>query len=106
MPTYRYECQACGHTLEAFQSMTEKPIRVCPECKSRRVRRLIGTGAAIIFKGSGFYQTDYRSSEYNESKRKDTDSSSNSSSSSSSTSDSKSTSDAKSSKSADKKKKD
>ena len=61
MPTYDYECDKCEHTFEAFQSMTEKPIRVCPECKSRKVRRLIGTGAAIIFKGSGFYSTDYRS---------------------------------------------
>ena len=73
MPTYEYECEKCGHAFEAFQSMTDKPIRVCPKCKGRKVRRLIGTGAAIIFKGSGFYQTDYRSSEYKEAKKKDTE---------------------------------
>lgn len=74
MPTYEYECGKCDHTFEVFQSMTDKPIRVCPECKGRKVRRLIGTGAAIIFKGSGFYQTDYRSNAYNEAKKKDTES--------------------------------
>ena len=63
MPTYEYECQRCGHSFEAFQGMTEKPLRKCPEC-SGRVRRLIGAGAGIIFKGSGFYQTDYRSEDY------------------------------------------
>ena len=73
MPTYEYECGKCGHTFEVFQSMTDKPVHVCPECKGRKVRRLIGTGAAIIFKGSGFYQTDYRSNAYNEAKKKDTE---------------------------------
>ena len=73
MPTYEYECGKCDHTFEVFQSMADKPIRVCPECKGRKVRRLIGTGAAIIFKGSGFYQTDYRSSAYNDAKKKDTE---------------------------------
>ena len=60
MPTYDYECQACGHAFEKFQSMTARPVRVCPECKTRKVRRLIGMGAGVIFKGSGFYETDYR----------------------------------------------
>jgi len=64
MPTYEYECDACGHRFERFQSISDKPVRTCPECKRRKVRRLIGAGAAVIFKGSGFYQTDYRSAEY------------------------------------------
>ena len=76
MPTYEYECGKCGHAFEAFQSMTEKPIRVCPKCKARKVRRLIGTGAAVIFKGSGFYQTDYRSSEYKTQQKKEKETSS------------------------------
>ena len=71
MPTYEYECDKCKYSFEAFQSMTEEPIRVCPQCRSRRIRRLIGTGAAVIFKGSGFYQTDYRSTEYQEKKKKE-----------------------------------
>ena len=73
MPTYEYECNRCGHRFERFQSMTDKPVRTCPACKRRSVRRLIGTGAAIIFKGSGFYQTDYRSSEYKEKQKKEKD---------------------------------
>jgi len=64
MPTYEYECKACGATFERFQSITDKPIRRCPTCRGQRVRRLIGTGAGILFRGSGFYQTDYRSEEY------------------------------------------
>ncbi|MHC4661920.1 MAG: FmdB family zinc ribbon protein [Planctomycetota bacterium] len=60
MPTYEYECRDCGHRFERFQSMTAKPIRVCPKCKKREVKRLLGTGAGIIFKGSGFYETDYK----------------------------------------------
>lgn len=64
MPTYEYECDACGHTMEKFQPITEKPLRRCPECKNLKLRRLIGAGAAIIFKGSGFYETDYRSEDY------------------------------------------
>ncbi|HKE01043.1 MAG TPA: zinc ribbon domain-containing protein [Planctomycetota bacterium] len=62
MPTYDYTCDACGHGFEAFQSMTEKTLRTCPKCKKPKLRRLIGTGAGIIFKGSGFYQTDYKKS--------------------------------------------
>ena len=71
MPTYEYECDACGHTFEKFQSMTARPVKKCPACGARRARRRLGTGAGIIFKGSGFYATDYRSSSYKESARKD-----------------------------------
>jgi len=64
MPTYDYECNACNHTFELFQFITEEHIRKCPECGKLKAKRLIGTGSTIIFKGSGFYQTDYRSEEY------------------------------------------
>jgi putative FmdB family regulatory protein len=64
MPTYDYECTACSHKFEEFQSMMAKVLRKCPACKKPKLRRLLGTGAAIIFKGSGFYQTDYRSESY------------------------------------------
>src|SRR5262245_56048765 len=64
MPTYDYECDACEHKFEEFQSMSDKPLKKCPACKKPKLRRLLGTGAAIIFKGSGFYQTDYRSESY------------------------------------------
>jgi putative FmdB family regulatory protein len=57
MPTYEYECTKCGHTFEAFQSMNDAPLSSCPECRAR-VRRLIGGGLGVIFKGSGFYSTD------------------------------------------------
>jgi putative FmdB family regulatory protein len=62
MPTYDYVCSACGHRFEEFQSMTSKPLRSCPECKKPALERLIGAGAGVIFKGSGFYQTDYKGS--------------------------------------------
>lgn len=64
MPTYDYECDACGHTFELFQSFSDAVKKTCPECKKRKLRRLFGTGAGIVFKGSGFYQTDYRSESY------------------------------------------
>lgn len=64
MPTYDYVCDGCGHAFELFQSMTDSAKKTCPECKKRKLRRLIGTGGAIVFKGSGFYQTDYRSDSY------------------------------------------
>lgn len=60
MPTYEYECQECGYNFEEFQSMTEKPLKKCPSCKKQKLIRLIGSGAGIIFKGSGFYETDYK----------------------------------------------
>ena len=64
MPTYDYECRACGAEMEIFQSITENPKRKCPECGKLKLQRVIGTGAGIIFKGSGFYETDYRSESY------------------------------------------
>jgi putative FmdB family regulatory protein len=64
MPTYDYECDACGHTFELFQSISEPVKKKCPDCGKPRLRRLFGTGAAVVFKGSGFYQTDYRSESY------------------------------------------
>ena len=63
MPTYDYECQACHHTFELFQMMSEQPIKKCPECGKNKVKRLIGSGMGIIFKGSGFYETDYKRKE-------------------------------------------
>jgi putative FmdB family regulatory protein len=72
MPTYEYECGACGLVFEHFQSMTEAPIRKCPKCRKLKVKRLIGTGAGLIFKGSGFYITDYRSDSYKQGKKSDT----------------------------------
>lgn len=64
MPTYEYVCDACEHTFEEFQSITAKSLRKCPACGKNKLRRLIGTGAGVIFKGSGFYETDYRSDSY------------------------------------------
>ena len=64
MPTYEYLCNNCQHQFEQFQSIKAKPVRKCPECGKLSVQRLIGAGAGIIFKGSGFYQTDYRSEGY------------------------------------------
>jgi len=60
MPTYDYECKACGHAFEALQSFSEPPLTKCPACKKKKLERLFGGGGAIIFKGSGFYETDYR----------------------------------------------
>jgi len=64
MPTYDYECDACGHEFELFQSISEGVKRKCPECGKLKLRRLFGIGAAVVFKGSGFYETDYRSESY------------------------------------------
>ena len=64
MPTYDYLCRGCGHEFELFQWMTAPVKRKCPECGQRRLKRLIGAGAGVIFKGSGFFQTDYRSDYY------------------------------------------
>ena len=71
MPTYDYECDACGHTFELFQSISEPVQKKCPECGKLKLRRLFGTGAAVVFKGSGFYQTDYRSESYKKAAEKD-----------------------------------
>jgi putative FmdB family regulatory protein len=71
MPTYDYECDACGHRFEMFQPITAKAVRKCPQCRKLKVRRLIGTGAGIIFKGSGFYCTDYRDKTYAAAAKKD-----------------------------------
>ncbi len=60
MPTYDYECKACGHTFEEMQSFNEPLLTKCPACKKNKLERLFGGGGAIIFKGSGFYETDYR----------------------------------------------
>ncbi len=64
MPTYEYLCQACGHEFELFQSMSASVKRKCPDCGKLKLKRLIGIGSGVIFKGSGFYQTDYRSDSY------------------------------------------
>ena len=64
MPTYDYACKACGHEFELFQSINDPVKRKCPECGKNQLRRLIGAGAAVVFSGSGFYQTDYRSESY------------------------------------------
>ncbi len=71
MPTYAYKCDHCEHDFELFQSITAEPVKKCPECKKSKVRRLIGTGAGILFKGSGFYETDYRSANYKKAAEKD-----------------------------------
>ncbi len=65
MPTYDYVCEACQHKFEAFHSIKADPLKKCPECGRNKLRRLIGPGAGIVFKGSGFYKTDYRSDSYN-----------------------------------------
>ena len=71
MPTYDYACTACGHRFEEFQSMTAEPLKKCPSCRKQKLERLIGAGAGVIFKGSGFYSTDYRSPSYETSRKSD-----------------------------------
>jgi len=85
MPTYDYVCDACDHQFELFQSITENAKRKCPECGRAKLRRLIGPGAAIVFKGSGFYCTDYRSDSYRKSASAEKSGSSSSAESKSST---------------------
>lgn len=76
MPTYEYECAKCGKSFDLFQSMKDDPIKICPDKKCKgKVKRLIGTGAGLIFKGSGFYITDYRSEGYKQAAKKDSSSS-------------------------------
>src|SRR5215210_761284 len=71
MPTYDYECDACGHEFELFQGINDPVQRKCPKCAKLKLRRLFGTGAAVVFKGSGFYQTDYRSDSYKKAAEKE-----------------------------------
>ncbi len=68
MPTYEYVCGACGHAFERFQPITDSPVKTCPKCKRKRVERKIGIGAGVLFKGGGFYETDYRSDGYTKAK--------------------------------------
>src|SRR5690242_20396264 len=71
MPTYDYICDQCGHEFEAYEPITAEPRKDCPECHNETLRRKIGPGAAILFKGSGFYQTDYRSDSYKKAAKAD-----------------------------------
>lgn len=71
MPTYDYQCDACDHLFELYQGINDPKKRKCPECGKLKLRRLLGTGAAVVFKGSGFYQTDYRSDSYAKAKEAD-----------------------------------
>jgi putative FmdB family regulatory protein len=73
MPTYDYRCTACKHEFELFQSMKDSPKRKCPQCGKNALERLIGIGAAVLFKGSGFYETDYRSKSYQEGAKKESE---------------------------------
>ena len=73
MPTYEYACSNCGYTFEKFQSITKSPLRKCTSCGKMSLKRLIGSGAGVIFKGSGFYQTDYRSESYKQEAKKATE---------------------------------
>ena len=84
MPTYEYHCDACEHEFEEFQPITADALKKCPQCRKLKLRRVIGAGAAVIFKGSGFYQTDYRSSEYKKAAKADKEAQSKSSESKSS----------------------
>jgi len=71
MPTYDYRCAACGHAFEHFQSISSRPLRKCPGCGKTRLERLIGAGGGLLFKGSGFYVTDYRPSSWHDAAKKD-----------------------------------
>ncbi|MBN1795330.1 MAG: zinc ribbon domain-containing protein [Sedimentisphaerales bacterium] len=73
MPTYEYRCERCEYEFEKFQSITAGVLRKCPKCGKNSLKRLIGTGAGVIFKGSGFYQTDYRSESYKQAETKEKD---------------------------------
>ena len=102
MPTYDYECSACGQTVEIFHGMTEEPKRKCPECGKLKLKRLLGTGGGFLFKGDGFYITDYRSSDYKAKAKAESEAASSSASSASSSGDSKSSSSGESSSTAKK----
>jgi len=84
MPTYEYECRSCKKGFEIFQKMTEDPLQKCPSCGKLKLKKKIGMGAGIIFKGSGFYCTDYKSNSYREGEKKSKSESSSSSSTTSS----------------------
>lgn len=71
MPTYDYVCDACGHEFEEWQSFKDDALTKCPKCKKKKLRRLFGGGAAVLFKGSGFYETDYRSESYKSAEKAD-----------------------------------
>jgi putative FmdB family regulatory protein len=71
MPTYEYVCDACEHGFEEFQSFSDAPLTKCPKCGKKKLRRLFGSGAAVLFKGSGFYETDYRSESYKAAAKKE-----------------------------------
>ena len=71
MPTYEYKCDECDHAFEKFQRMTDEPVKICPQCNRESVRRIISGGSGLLFKGSGFYTTDYRSSDYTEARKKE-----------------------------------
>ena len=73
MPTYAYVCDACGHSFEEFQPITAKPLKTCPRCRRRSIKRIIQGGAGLIFKGSGFYITDHRSKNYQDAAKKESD---------------------------------
>src|SRR5260370_37230128 len=73
MPTYEYHCDGCEHNFDEFQSINDKPLKKCPKCGKPKLRRIFGTGAAVLFKGSGFYQTDYRSESYKAGAKADED---------------------------------
>src|SRR5260221_7155393 len=75
MPTYEYQCDGCQHNFDDFQGINDKPLKKCPECSKKKLRRVFGAGAAILFKGSGFYQTDYRSESYKSAAKAEQDSS-------------------------------
>lgn len=106
MPTYEYECAGCGHEFEIFQNMSDDTLKKCPQCKKNRLKRKIGIGAGIIFKGDGFYCTDYRSEDYKKEAKKDkTTTSSTSDSGSDSTSKSESKDSSKNDKKSEKKSK-
>ena len=89
MPTYDYNCDACDHKFEVFESIMAQPQKKCPKCKKNKLRRLFGAGAGLVFKGSGFYQTDYRSEGYKKAAAADKPAESTSSSDSGSKSESK-----------------
>lgn len=73
MPTYEYRCKACAHEFEEFQSITAPVLKKCPSCAKAKLERLIGTGSAVMFKGGGFYETDYRSESYKKAAKADAD---------------------------------